>query len=341
MRYSSLKKVYDQSFRIPPPDLTEQNLADQNGKVFIVTGYVGCGFELAKILYRRNGTIYLAGRNEEKGLTSIKAIKDDVPQSQGHIEFLKVDLADLSSIKPAVDSFLAKSNKLHCLTNNAGVMNTPNGSKTIQGYELQMGTNCLGPYLFTKLLLPVLGRTAATSPPGSVRVTWAGSLATEVMAPEGGIEFDAQGAPKVLGKSVDYGQSKVGNVFIAHELAKRAEKDGIVSVRSSASTQNRPLLFRILPSYIRNRIPRITSFHRASNGIHESRRSYSTDSLDIGTPPPSYSPSILSESIETDSRNSLELDMQTDDITMISEDFLNAGPRLKSGILWKYGKQGK
>ncbi|KAL9075409.1 MAG: hypothetical protein Q9157_004034 [Trypethelium eluteriae] len=230
MRYSSLRNVCDQSFRIPPPCLTEQNLDDQKGKVFIVTGYVGCGFELAKILYQRNGTIYLAGRNEEKGLKSIKTIQEKIPESKGHIEFLKVDLADLASIKPAVDSFLSKSDTLHCLTNNAGVMNPPNGSKTVQGYELQMGTNCLGPYLFTKLLLPVLERTAASSPSGSVRVTWAGSLATEVMAPEGGIEFDAQGAPKVLGRSADYGQSKVGNVFLAHELAKRAGEDGIVSV---------------------------------------------------------------------------------------------------------------
>ena len=93
-----------------------------------------------------------------------------------------------------------------------------------------MGTNCLGPYLFTKLLLPVLKSTAASSPPGSVRVTWAGSFATEALAPKGEIQLDAQGAPKVLGKGADYGQSKVGNVFLAHELAKRAGKDGIISV---------------------------------------------------------------------------------------------------------------
>lgn len=94
-----------------------------------------------------------------------------------------------------------------------------------------MGTNCLGPYLFTKLLLPVLQSTAASSPPGSVRVTWAGSLATEVAAPKHGIEFDAQGAAKVFGKqTTNYGQSKVGNIFLAHELVKRAGKDGIISV---------------------------------------------------------------------------------------------------------------
>ncbi|KAL9075408.1 MAG: hypothetical protein Q9157_004033 [Trypethelium eluteriae] len=110
--------------------------------------------------------------------------------------------------------------------------------------------------------------------------------------------------------------------------------------RSSSSTQARSLLFRILPSYVRNRIPRIASFRRTSDGNHESRRSYSIDSLDVGTPPPNYSPPTLSDGTETDSRGSSELDMQSDDITMISEEFLNAGAQSKSGILWKYGNQG-
>ena len=57
-------------------------------------------------------------------------------------------------------------------------MNPPQGSQTAQGYELQMGTNCLGPWLFTELLTPLLDRAAANSPRGSVRVTWAASLAT-------------------------------------------------------------------------------------------------------------------------------------------------------------------
>lgn len=93
------------------------------------------------MLYERNGTIYLAGRNEDKGLAAVKSIKEQFPQSQGHIEFLKVDLADLSTIKPAVDSFLSKSKSLHCLTNNAGVMTPPFGSKTTQvgGLYLQTG----------------------------------------------------------------------------------------------------------------------------------------------------------------------------------------------------------
>lgn len=111
-----------------------------------------------------------------------------------------------------------------------------------KGYELQMGTNCLGPYLLTKLLLPVLQRTAASSPEGAVRVTWASSLATEVSSPKGGITFNAQGAPEILSKGANYAQTKVGNVFLSHEMAKRYGKDGIISVVSR-------VLLEILASY--------------------------------------------------------------------------------------------
>ncbi len=74
----------------------------------------------------------------------MKTIQEQFPDSDGHIEFLKIDLADLSSIKPAVESFLSKSNTLHCLTNNAGVMMTPDGSKSAQvsARYLEQGIIC-------------------------------------------------------------------------------------------------------------------------------------------------------------------------------------------------------
>ncbi|KAI9711302.1 MAG: hypothetical protein M1820_002289 [Bogoriella megaspora] len=232
MGYSLWRNLVDQSYFIPKPTLTGDNLPDQKGRVLIVTGgYAGCGRELCKILYQRNGTVYVAGRSPEKARKAIDSIKQEVPKSEGRLEFLKVDFADLSSIKPAVEEFTSKESSLHCLTNNAGVMMPPEGSKTEQGYELQMGTNCLGPYLFTKLLLPTLQRTAANSPTASVRVTWAASFGTEIMSPKpGGVILEEQGAPKILGKRVDYGQTKVGNVFLADQFAKRYGKDGIVSV---------------------------------------------------------------------------------------------------------------
>jgi len=221
-----------QTFCLPQPTLTERNLADQTGKVHIVTGgYSGCGQELAKILYQKNATVYIAGRSVTKATTATNSIKEQFPNSKGRLEFFLVDLSDLSSIKKAVHVFESKETRLDVLTNNAGVMMPPDGSKDHHGHELQMGTNCLGPFLLSELLLPILRRTASSSPPGSVRVTWAGSIAAVMSSPKNGVEFDSQGDPKVHKASrTNYGQSKAGNILLSAEFARRYGKYGIVSV---------------------------------------------------------------------------------------------------------------
>lgn len=94
-----------------------------------------------------------------------------------------------------------------------------------------MGTNCLGPFLLTRLLLPLLTKTAAISAPNSVRVTWAASVALDG-APEHGIEWNDKKKAPVTHKSqsVNYAQSKVGNLFLAAEFARRHGREtGVVS----------------------------------------------------------------------------------------------------------------
>lgn len=106
----------------------------------------------------------------------------------------------------------------------------PAGSVTAQSHELQLGTNVLGPWFFTQCLTPILQRTAANSPAGTVRVTWAGSLAT-MFSPKNGITWDAAtSAPKHYGdRNSDYAQSKAANVLLAREYQARYGGDGIVS----------------------------------------------------------------------------------------------------------------
>ncbi|KAM6530428.1 short-chain alcohol dehydrogenase [Fusarium falciforme] len=221
----------DQSFWIPAPTLTEKNLDDQKGKVFIVTGgYVGVGYQLSRILHQRHGTVYIAGRSKQKADAAILAIKKENPSSQGRLEFLELDLADLASVAKAASDFMSREDRLDVLTNNAGVCEPPVGSRTCQGHELQMGTNCLGPFLFTKLLLPILQKTASTAPTG-VRVTWAGSLGAHLQSPPDGIQFDGDGSPRnQTSQGVNYGQSKAGNFYLAREFSKRLKDDGVVSV---------------------------------------------------------------------------------------------------------------
>lgn len=141
---SKFNNFIAQSFRIPQPALTEKNLEDQSGKVFIVTGgYTGVGYKLTGILYEKHATVYVAGRSEEKGTKAIDALKNEFPKSKGRLVFLKVDLADLTTIKGAAEEFMAKEDRLDVLTNNAGVMDPPVGSKTAQA-------NTTGPSQFAQ-----------------------------------------------------------------------------------------------------------------------------------------------------------------------------------------------
>lgn len=185
----------------------------------------GVGKELASILYGANATVYVAARTESKATAAINSIVSAHSSSKGTIHFLKLDLSDLSTIQASANEFLAKESKLDVLWNNAGIM-VPGAKsgKSAQGHELQYATNVLGPYLFTKLLCPLLEKTAVTSPRGSVRVCWAGSLGVDLGSPKGGVIFEEDGSLKYRGEGGggdEYAISKTGNFFLGYEFGKK------------------------------------------------------------------------------------------------------------------------
>lgn len=219
--------LLSQSFFIPSPALTENNVPDQSGRVHLITGgYSGCGKELARILYAANADVWIAGRSEERAEAAIQEIRE-TPNSKGSIQFLYLDLANLMTIRPAVDRFLKDTGvRLHVLTNNAGVMLPPSGSKTAQGLELQMGVNCVGPFLLTRLLTPALRdqavKEASANRHGIVRVTWASSIGADLGSPKGGVDISlVNEPPKITSQITDYAQSKAGNILLAAEAARR------------------------------------------------------------------------------------------------------------------------
>ncbi|KAF2096203.1 putative steroid dehydrogenase [Rhizodiscina lignyota] len=217
----------------PTPALTEANLPSQKGKVFIVTGGAsGIGFELCRILYQASATVYLAGRSENNAQTAISRIKALPAASPGELKFLEVSLDDLNTLKPAVDAFTAAESRLDVLFNNAGVSNPPHGSVSAQGHELQMATNCLGPYFLTQLLLPTLKQTAQSAAPGAVRVVWTSSIAVDLTAPKTGIDIEELTTPS-KDQQKNYTTSKTGNWFLASALASEVGPDGILSVTQS------------------------------------------------------------------------------------------------------------
>ena len=116
----------------PAPTFTDKDLPSLVGKVYIVTGAAsGVGFELAKILYVAGGTVYIAARSTARCEGAIDKIKTQASgvKSAGRLESMIVDLADLRTVKGAVDEFLRRETRLDVLVNNAGVMTPPAGSK--------------------------------------------------------------------------------------------------------------------------------------------------------------------------------------------------------------------
>ena len=190
----------------------------------------GIGKELCRFLYAKNAKVYAAARSPEKVSRTITEIKSVHPKSSGELIYLHLDLSDLSGIGQSTKEFLSKEQHLNVLWNNAGVMIPPKDSKTEQGYELQLGTNALGPFLFTKLLTPILSSTAKTAPPGTVRVVWLSSSVAEAFAPKGGVDMKNLDYKAEKSAFHKYAVSKAANTLYSQEFSKRYGDHGIISV---------------------------------------------------------------------------------------------------------------
>lgn len=183
------------------------------------------------MLYSKDARVYVAARSEEKALQAIADIKAAEPDSKGELIFLQLDLADLSTIKATANQFLSKESRLDVLFNNAGVMHPDPTSRTAQGYELQLGVNNVGTFMFTELITPLLVKTAKEAPANSVRVVWVSSSAAD--APTGltnGVDMDNLDYHNDKGNLHKYMVSKAGNVLHSYEYARKHTADGIVSV---------------------------------------------------------------------------------------------------------------
>lgn len=202
------------------------------------------GKEVSRILYAHNASVHLACRSDPRATAAIADIQKAVPASKGKLAFLKLDLADLSTIKSSVDAFLARETQLHGLFNNAGVMyvDTKGPQKTPQGYEMNLGVNVLGTFLFTKLLTSTLVSTAKTQPAGSIRIVWLSSLGLELSGEKSiGLSLgDWEEKAKKPGME-RYAMSKAGNWLHGAECAQRLKKDGVVSVPINPGNLNTEL----------------------------------------------------------------------------------------------------
>ncbi|MDQ2664193.1 MAG: oxidoreductase [Candidatus Eremiobacteraeota bacterium] len=200
-------------------DWTASDIPAQHGRTLIVTGGTGgLGFETALQVARAGGTVILAGRDASKGAAAIGRIRAVAKSAE--VRFEPLDLASLASARAFAGRVLHEP--IDVLVNNAGVMTPPSRKVTADGFELQFGTNFLGHFALTALLLPALRN--ATQP----RVV----TVTSFGANDSAIDFDDLQSERKYRPMAAYNQSKLADLLFAFEFERRSRENawGIKSI---------------------------------------------------------------------------------------------------------------
>ncbi|SMQ70123.1 NADP-dependent 3-hydroxy acid dehydrogenase YdfG [Devosia lucknowensis] len=193
---------------------TLADMPSQQGKVAVVTGTGGLGYEDALALAQAGADVIVAGRNAGKGDEAVAKVRQAVPGAT--IGFEQVDLASLASVRSFTERLAKSHSKIDILINNAGVMVPPQRQVTTDGFELQFGTNYLGHFALTSGLMPLLKAA------GNARVISLSSVA----ARNGQIHFDDLQFAGNYVPMAAYGQSKVACLMFARELHRRSVENG-------------------------------------------------------------------------------------------------------------------
>ena len=204
------------------------------GKRVIITGAnSGIGYHAALKLARKGAQVVLACRDPQRGQAAVDRLNTDSPSA--HTKLAILDLSSLASVHKFAEEELAQRLPLHILINNAGVMAPPKRLQTGDGFELQFGTNVLGHFALTALLMPALSLAAAASPERP-RVVTIASIAHK----RGRINFDDLQSNNSYSPMRAYQQSKLANVMFAFELDRRlrAANSPVMSIAAHPGVAN-------------------------------------------------------------------------------------------------------
>jgi NAD(P)-dependent dehydrogenase (short-subunit alcohol dehydrogenase family) len=200
----------------------EEHIPDLTGKVAVVTGAnSGLGLETSRVLALRGARVVLSVRSEARGAAAAQEVRADAPTAD--LDVMCLDLANLESVHRFAETFLVNHDRLDILVNNAGVMAIPH-RRTADGFEMQFGTNHLGHFALTGLLLPRL-----LVMPGARVVTV--SSGAHIL---GKMDFDDLNHEQSYGKWTAYGQSKLANLLFAYELQRKLEAAGSSAISVAA-----------------------------------------------------------------------------------------------------------
>ncbi|KAH8551427.1 hypothetical protein BGW37DRAFT_513254 [Umbelopsis sp. PMI_123] len=195
------------------------------GKTVLITGctWGGLGAEAARVVAKHHaGLVIVAGRKQESLDDTIQKIKEETPSA--NVRPLIIDLASLESVRKAAAEVNAYPEAIDVLINNAAIMASPYHT-TKDGFEAQFGTNHIGPFLFTNLIMPkLLASKTGAPPPRIVNVSSIGHIFSPIRFDD---PFFENG--KTYQKWTSYGQSKTANMLFARELAKRYKNKGLTA----------------------------------------------------------------------------------------------------------------
>jgi NAD(P)-dependent dehydrogenase (short-subunit alcohol dehydrogenase family) len=216
---------------------TTADIPDQSGRVAVITGAnTGLGFETAAALAEKGAHVVLAVRNLDKGKDAALLIQRRSPHAD--IALQELDLTSLESTRAAAEQLRADHDRIDLLINNAGVMYTPKG-KTKDGFELQFGTNHLGHFAFTGLLLEKLLPVAGS------RVVTISSVGHRILAD---IHFDDLQWERSYNRVRAYGQAKLANLLFTYELQRRLAARGTTIAAAAHPGFSDTELMRHIPS---------------------------------------------------------------------------------------------
>ncbi|OYN78729.1 SDR family NAD(P)-dependent oxidoreductase [Mycolicibacterium sphagni] len=224
------------------PNWTTADIPDQTGRTAVITGAnTGLGYETARALAAKGAHVVIAVRNLDKGKAAADLIGRRYPGADVSVQ--ELDLTSLDSVRAAAGQLRAGHDRIDLLINNAGVMMTPKET-TKDGFELQFGTNHLGHFALTGLLIDRL-----LASPGS-RVVTVSSNGHRF----GGIRFDDLQSERSYSRAGAYGQSKLANLLFTYELQRRLAGTGTIAVAAHPGASSSEL-GRYAPGAVRRIAP--------------------------------------------------------------------------------------
>ncbi len=202
-----------------------KDIPDLSGKTAAITGVTGgLGVNTAIELGRHGASLIVTARDDAKAAVALDRIAKDAPGTS--VEVVELDLADLAATKTAAAGLLNSVEHLDILVNNAGVMATPQ-RLTVDGFELQIGTNHLGHFAWTGTLWPLLRRSETrVVSVASFAHTWVKGIDVRSLTTEG--------SPRRYRRWQSYGESKLANLLFMLEFDRRLKNHGLPVVSVAA-----------------------------------------------------------------------------------------------------------